>query len=518
MVLVLSSAMTVFGSTQTEETKEQKTDLNYMTVDSSYVEIPGTQTIVAGIGSEESKLEDVRLYLRKADSQEETEVLAQRIEGGNAVFEIPYTEAVQSGEYVAERLTYILDGEMGTCVMAELGMDVRYGVNTDVETSPAAVGVDEEELSGVVATDKEGNVTSDKTLGEAISQAAGVRTYGLGSPMLKAGKNLVLVLDPGHDKKHAGAGANGLREEEINLKIAQYCREELEKYAGVKVYMTRPDSGECPHPGTTSVECNRGRVVYADSVDADMYISFHINSSESTKPKGVEIYYPNKNYRPDLSADAKALAEKVIEQLVDLGLEKREVKVWNSQDGTQYPDGSLADYLLITKECKKRGIPSILIEHAFISNSEDAAFLSKEENLEKLGKADAEGIREYYALGESPIEITKINYHLGVTGITASVDYKSVEPVEFKWSSFNISTGVWEDITGWSAKDKIVWRPALNGYWLQVEARDAQGNTATHAVDLWVGQDYTQEYGKSLRQIREHVLEVKKGVKMAAQS
>lgn len=33
---------------------------------------------------------------------------------------------------------------------------------------------------------------------------------------------LVIMLDPGHDSKHGGAGDNGVREEELNLKIAQY--------------------------------------------------------------------------------------------------------------------------------------------------------------------------------------------------------------------------------------------------------------------------------------------------------
>ena len=36
---------------------------------------------------------------------------------------------------------------------------------------------------------------------------------------------IVLVLDPGHDDAHSGASGNGLHEEDLNLKIAQYCRQ-----------------------------------------------------------------------------------------------------------------------------------------------------------------------------------------------------------------------------------------------------------------------------------------------------
>ena len=41
-------------------------------------------------------------------------------------------------------------------------------------------------------------------------------------------KNVVVALDPGHDSTHTGAGANGVREEVLTLKIAKYCKEELE--------------------------------------------------------------------------------------------------------------------------------------------------------------------------------------------------------------------------------------------------------------------------------------------------
>lgn len=51
----------------------------------------------------------------------------------------------------------------------------------------------------------------------------------------------VVVLDAGHDASHAGAQnrSNGYREEVLTYKIASYCKQELEKHDGVKVYMVR---------------------------------------------------------------------------------------------------------------------------------------------------------------------------------------------------------------------------------------------------------------------------------------
>ena len=107
----------------------------------------------------------------------------------------------------------------------------------------------------------------------------------------------VVVLDAGHDSSHAGAGSNGFREEYLCLRIAQYCKQELEQYNGVKVYMVRNGEG-CPYGGMSignNVACNALRVQYAKSVDADLYISFHLNSGGS-KYRGVSVYYPNSSY------------------------------------------------------------------------------------------------------------------------------------------------------------------------------------------------------------------------------
>lgn len=62
-----------------------------------------------------------------------------------------------------------------------------------------------------------------------------------------------MVLDPGHGGNEAGANRtwNGVLYEEkvINLKISKYTAQELEKYAGVTVYLTR--TGDTTFPSKT---------------------------------------------------------------------------------------------------------------------------------------------------------------------------------------------------------------------------------------------------------------------------
>lgn len=492
--------------------------LRYMTVASSYVEAPGSQTLVAGIGDGTQQIEQAELTVVNELSKEEDRIDAERLDAETAVFVRSYEDDSSQGSYLAVRLRYTVQGREYVIELQEIGMEIRYGVNMEVETAPDEIGVTENSDLHIVAVDRNGTVTAGEEITAAIAEAQTLS----GKAQTRGRKDLVLVLDPGHDNTHAGAQGFGLGEEQINLKIAQYCRAVLEKCSGVTIYMTREDSGECPSPGTAKGTCNLNRVKLAERVDADFYISFHINSSVSSQPKGVEIYYPNENYRPDLSEESKALAEKVLDKLVDLGLEEREVKVWNSQNGSTYPDGSLADYLTITSECKRRGIPSILIEHAFISNEEDAEFLSKEKNLKKLGEADAEAIKEYFGLDEKYLAVDAITYSMGREAVTLGANYRgSGDSVEFLWQIYNLDTKSWETLQDWSDQsDGILWKPSLHNYWIHVKARDDQGNTAEMTRSFRPDKDYTlpaedtdEEENTPYDKVRKHVRELHEEVK-----
>ena len=211
---------------------------------------------------------------------------------------------------------------------------------------------------------------------------------------------IVLVLDPGHDSTHSGASGNGLHEEELNLKIAQYCRQKLEQYDGVTIYMTR-EGTTCPYPGTTSTDDNANRVYNAADVGADFYISFHLNSATSSSASGVTVYYPNRNYNAGIGTLGQKLAQAILNALTKLGLKDRGTQIRNSEDHTTYPDGSLADYYGVIRRSKECGFPGIIIEHAFISNSVDASrYLWSEAGLKQLGEADADAIIAYFGLRE----------------------------------------------------------------------------------------------------------------------
>ena len=216
--------------------------------------------------------------------------------------------------------------------------------------------------------------------------------------------NIVVALDPGHDSKHTGAtGIGGLKEEVLTLKIANYCKEELEKYAGVSVYMTRT-TASCPYPSNKSSGGDIGdRVQAAAKAGADLFVSFHLNSSSSSSSNGAEVIVPNGNWKPQVASDGRKLAQAILNELKAVGVNMRPTSIY-SRDTTineTYPDGSKSDYFSVQIYAKEARIPGIIVEHAFLTNSNDVnKFLKTESGLKKLGVADATGIAKYLGLSK----------------------------------------------------------------------------------------------------------------------
>ena len=384
--------------------EETQNLLNYLVVDKPYIEQGDIQSIVASVGDENTVVESATLAYHRESDGKTYQADVSEYKDHVMLFKISFEESAETGVYILDSLTYTVDGEVHTVELAKIGIEAKYGVNTEVESTADAEVVDSETEDSttadidVVTFDAEGNQTSANSIEEAITEQKEELNSGKAriSTRSRAG-NVVVVLDPGHDSTHAGAqGLNGLHEETLNFKIAQYCKEELQQYSGVTVYMTR-NSVACPYPGTSSGEDNAKRVAYAQSVGANVYVSIHLNSAGASA-NGAMVFYPNQNYRSDIGSQGQNLASQVLTQLKALGLKDNGVKIRNSESGDTYSDGSLADYYGVIRGSKKAGFPGIIIEHAFVTNASNAAFLSSEANLKKLGQADATGIANYFGL------------------------------------------------------------------------------------------------------------------------
>lgn len=384
--------------------------LNYLVLDNAYIAVGGTQNVVANIGNEDLAISGGRLLYHRVSDGAAYEMAATEIDGNGLRFSETFADESRTGEYALDTIIYEKDGQEYQIRLSDAGMDVRFGVNTEVETNPDAEVVDEATTDvdmDVVSFDENGNQTSEDSIADAITtQKAETSESGISTARYNG--NVVVVLDPGHDGTHGGSPANGFVEAQLNLKIAQYCKAELEEYRGVTVYMTR-DSSSCPSGGGDNGLCIQRRADIARNMGANLFVSLHNNYSDSPSASGAEVWYPNQNYNPWTSQVGGSAASKILEQLTSLGLHNRGTQIRNAQID-KYPDGSAADWYGVIRHCKEYGIPGIIVEHAFMSNSSDAAnFLSNDEGLKKLGVADATGIAQYYGLKkETPVDYSAV--------------------------------------------------------------------------------------------------------------
>lgn len=206
---------------------------------------------------------------------------------------------------------------------------------------------------------------------------------------------LYITLDPGHGGN--GAGGNdpgaisstyGYHEADLVLKIGLYLKEELETYRNVHVDMTRSDSyGTSATAPLSKVE---NRVLFAAGQHSDLLVSLHLNSSPSQSARGAEVLVSNGNYRPEIAKVLDGVGTNILVQLEKLGIQNRGLVKKSSQDHTTYPNGELADYFGIVRYGVENNVPSMIVEHCFISsNSECEQFLSSDAKLRAIAQASS---------------------------------------------------------------------------------------------------------------------------------
>ena len=70
-----------------------------------------------------------------------------------------------------------------------------------------------------------------------------------------------------------------------------------------------------------------------------------------------------------------------------------------SDDGGKYPNGQPSDYMAIIRYGILANLPSMIVEHGFVSNPADCEkYYGSDAKIRALGVADAQAIAEYYGL------------------------------------------------------------------------------------------------------------------------
>lgn len=179
-------------------------------------------------------------------------------------------------------------------------------------------------------------------------------------PVKVAGKKTV-VIDPGHGGSDVGATRNNIYEKNITLDISKRVAELLSN-KGYEVIMTRSADE------TVSLQ---ERVEISENSEPDIFVSIHVNSSNSETPSGLETHY----YKDNSLQLAKNVHASMLNNINsnNRGLFKSKFYVINHTTA-----------------------PAILVEIGFLSNPSERAQLVSESRKQATAKAIAEGIYDYF--------------------------------------------------------------------------------------------------------------------------
>lgn len=192
-----------------------------------------------------------------------------------------------------------------------------------------------------------------------------------------------IVIDPGHGGIDGGTGQReGILEKDINLDVGLKLNRQL-IVEGFDVIMTREKDESLEHLSNINSSRYRkdlnARKTIIDGNEPAVFISIHVNSSKSSKAKGIKVYhFPT-------SAEGKKLAEAICNS-VDLYVYDKFLK-----DDSLKSEVLSEDYFVL-RETEYTGV---LVEIGFITNAEEYKLLQDEEYKEKVAYAIKKGILEY---------------------------------------------------------------------------------------------------------------------------
>lgn len=197
-----------------------------------------------------------------------------------------------------------------------------------------------------------------------------------------------ILLDAGHFgeiNKYNGVNAY---ESEVMWKLHKLLRDELQSY-GFEVGLTRADQKK-----DLSVS-ERGK----KAKGYDILLSLHSNSCDSESvDRVVVIPYQTLSWTEidDVSMEvAKLLGDTVADTM---GISKYQVyqrKANSDRDRNGIQDD---EYYGILAAARAVGTPALIVEHGFHSNKATAKWLTNDANLQKLAKAEADALAEYFGL------------------------------------------------------------------------------------------------------------------------
>jgi len=225
------------------------------------------------------------------------------------------------------------------------------------------------------------------------------------------GSRPLVVIDAGHGGHDPGAinQQNGKREKDVTLAIARAIRDELVKAGRVRVALTRDDD---------RFLVLQERYGIARKLNADLFISVHADSAENDTARGATVYTLSETASDREAARLAARENKAdIINGVNLGGQSSDVssilidltqresmnissgfaRLLQREASPYVPFRSAYHRFASLMVLKAPDTPSVLFETGYISNLEDAAFLSSKDGQSRIARGVARAIEVHFA-------------------------------------------------------------------------------------------------------------------------
>jgi len=218
-----------------------------------------------------------------------------------------------------------------------------------------------------------------------------------------------VVIDPGHGGKDPGAvGIGGIKEKDVNLKLARMLARRLEARS-FKVVLTRNDDR------FLNLE---ERTALAESAGGDVFVSIHSNASSNRSLRGIEIYYldaDNDRHNVEVAARENGVRPDEVDTLQEtlarlrVAEASRYSRALADHVHRDVTRGLSQTYGNVSDLGVKRGpfyvlfmssMPAILLEAGFLTNPKDVRLLSSDRYLDAMAAQIAAGLGHYRNRGQ----------------------------------------------------------------------------------------------------------------------
>jgi N-acetylmuramoyl-L-alanine amidase len=200
----------------------------------------------------------------------------------------------------------------------------------------------------------------------------------------------VIVIDPACGGDDTGVKlAKNMYEKDVTLLIAQSVKDNLATTKWASVRLTRYEDKKM-----SAAE----RFRFAESANADLFVSLSVNAGFGKNSSGYEVYFPGFKGRPSPKGDSKEIVDDMVRtKYLNDGVRFAQVVMKNMESIFPRKGRGLREApILVLNELR---IPAVVIELGFATNIDDRKSLMSKKVRNALAKALQKSIEDYFASG-----------------------------------------------------------------------------------------------------------------------